>query len=422
MAKKIFDILPPDKIKEVEVLDKEDSEKKQQFESSLPVINFPSFKAKPLILLFILILIGTFCFFYLPKVTIVIYPESEILSFETNLMIDKNLSNIDYSSLAIPGKFYTAEKIIFEEFQTTGTAFKKSKALGVIRVYNTYSTSSQILIINTRFISTEGKLFRITKRITVPGGYYEGGELVPGFLDVQVRADQPGEDFNIGPSTFSIPALAGTAYYTFFYGKSFQSMSGGFKREIPQVSQIDLDEAEKSLEKKAVDECLIELNEKISSEDVLLEQAIETKIPVIFSSVAVGEEADKFIFRIKAESSALVFRDEDIKDFIIDFISSQIPADKKIYQESLDLNYDLIDVDFDSGQIRFNLIAKAKIYSDINEVNLKQELRGKSFDETEFYLKNYSKIETSSVQFWPFWVKNVPQNDEKISIELNLTQ
>jgi hypothetical protein len=408
MVKKIFDILPPDKIEEIEVLEEEDSEKKEPL------------KAKPMVLSFILILIGTFCYFYFPKATIVIFPESEILSFETDLIVDKNLNNIDYSSLAIPGEFYTAEKIIFEEFQATDTAFKESQALGVIRVYNTYSTSSQTLVVNTRFMSTEGKLFRTTKRITVPGGHYEGGELVPGFLDVQVKADQPGEDFNIGPSTFSIPGFAGTARYTFFYGKSFQSMSGGFKREVSQVSQKDLDEAEKSLEEKVIDECLTELNEKISSEYVLLEQAIETKTPVIFSSIAVEEEADKFIFRMKTECSVLVFKDEDVKDFIIDFISSQILTDKKIYLESLDLNYDLIDIDFDLGKIRFDLKARAKIYSDINEINLKQDLKGKSLDETEFYLKNYPQIETSSVQFWPFWVKNVPQNDEKIKLELNL--
>ncbi len=420
MAKKIFDILPPDKIEEIEVLEEEDSEKKPQFELSLPETNFLSLKARPMALFFILILIGAFCYFYLPKATIVIYPKSEILSFETDLIVDKNLNNVDYSSLAIPGKLYTAEKIIFEEFEATATTPKESKALGVIRVYNTYSTSPQTLVVNTRFMSTEGKLFRITKKITVPGGHYEKEELVPGFLDVQVRADQPGEDFNIGPSTFSIPGFAGTAHYTFFYGKSFQSMSGGLKTEVSEVSQKDLDEAKNSLEKKAIDECLVELNEKISSEYLLLEQAIETKTPVVFSSVAAGEEADKFIFRIKAESSALVFKADDVKDFIINFISSQISTDKKIYQESLDLNYDLVDIDFDSGKIRFDLRARSKIYSDINEINLKQDLKGKSFDETEFYLKNYPQIETSSVQFWPFWVKNVPQNDEKIKLELNL--
>ncbi len=420
MVKKIFDIVPPDKIEKIEVIEEEDSEKKQELESFLLEVDSSSLNARRMVLCFILILIGAFCYFYFPKATIVIFPESDILSFETDIMIDKNLNNIDYSSLAIPGKFYTVEKIIFEEFQATDTALKESKASGVIRVYNTYSTSSQTLVVNTRFMSTEGKLFRTTKRITVPGGHYEKGELVPGFLDVQIRADQPGEDFNIGPSTFSIPGLAGTARYTFFYGKSFQSMSGGFKREVSQVSQKDLDEAEKSLEKRVIDESLTELNEKISSEYVLLEQAIETKTPVIFSSIAVGEEADKFIFRIKIESSVLVFKDEDIKNFIIDFISSQISTDKKIYQESLDLNYDLIDIDLDSGKIKFDLKATAKIYSDINEINLKQDLKGKSLDETEFYLKNYPQIETSSVQFWPFWVKNVPQNDEKIKLELNL--
>jgi len=412
MAKKIFDILPPDKLEETEV--KEEEVMEEEGELSLPEIRLPSFKgvsvqAKPMILFLSLALVGAFCYFYLPRVTIEVYPESEISNFKTEMTVDKDLTTV-----------YAAEKIVAQEFPATGTAFKENKAIGIIRVYNAYSTSPQILVVNTRFISTEGKLFRITKRITVPGGHYQEGELVPGFLDVQVRADQPGEEFNIGPSTFSIPGFAGTARYTFFYGKSFQSMAGGFKKQVSQVTQDDLDQAKSILEKRGIEESQAELKEKALSGYILLEKATRVEALEVSSSVSVNQEAENFTFRVKAKSSVIAFKEQDVKDFVVQFISSEIPSDKKIHQESLSLDYRVEEINFELSQIKFSLNAEVKIYSDIDESCLKNALKGKTLNETELYLKNYPEIRTSSVQFWPFWVKKVPQNNEKIRVELKL--
>ena len=199
-------------------------------------------------------------------------------------------------------------------------------------------------------------------------------------------------------------------------------MSGGLKREIAQITQKDLDAAKETLEQQAMNECLSGLKEQIASQPdlVLLEKTAQFKILESFSSLDAGKEAERFTFTIKAKSSVLIFKAEDEKNFINDFISSQIPLEKKIYQKSLSVERSVNEIDLDSGKIILSLAVRAKIYSGIDEISLKKALKGKSLSESQFYLENYPQLIKSSITLWPFWVKKVPQNEAKIRVELML--
>jgi hypothetical protein len=423
MAKKIFDILPPKETQKEKRIKEEKPIVKPKFQVSKTEfkISSPFSKKKSLFYIpLVLILAFLSCYFTLSKAEIEIWPESEVLSFEVKLTVDKTAGSVNFSNKVIPGKVLEAEKTITEEFSSSGTALKEKKAEGIIRVYNDYSTSPQVLIATTRFVSADGKLFRTPTKITIPGGHYEEGKFVSGYFDVQVKADQPGPEYNIGPSTFSIPGFAGTALYTKFYGKSFQAMTGGLREETPQVTQEDLDQAQKILEEKALQNCQTVLKEKISPEFVLLEEVSETKIVETFSLAKEKEELEKFSFQVKAESEALVFRSEDAENFARDFILSRIAESKKIHQESLKINYNPETVDLESGKIILVLDMEAKIYSDIDAENLKKGLQRKSLTEAKLFLENQSQITQVSVEFWPFWVKKVPEDIEKIKVKLRL--
>ncbi|MBU0546609.1 MAG: hypothetical protein ABH876_02235 [Patescibacteria group bacterium] len=434
MAKKIFDILPPQEVEKAEVIKKTKEIKKE--EAPLPlVVNEEeidsegndydllekiSFKPGPILLVLALISLSVFGYFYLAKALIIIYPITELSSLETDMIIDQGINST--SASAIPGRIYTSEKTISKEFSSSGTALKESKAEGIIRIYNAYSTSPQSLVVNTRFISTEGKLFRIKKGVTVPGGHYEGQELIPGFIDVEVGADQSGEEFNIKSSTFSIPGFAGTPRYTYFYGKSFQAMTGGFKKEVNQVTQKDLDNAQTALEQQVIAECLAGLKGEIASETdlVLLDKAVQTKIVNTSFSATVNKETERFTVTSNAKSTALVFNSRDEKIFVINFASSQAPDGKKLNQNSLDIERSLNKIDLESGKIIFSLNIDVEFYSDIDLSVLGQALKGKSLDEAKICLENYPQIDKSSISLWPFWVKKVPQKEEKVKIELQL--
>jgi len=424
MNKKIFDILPPGYPPKVGPPTAFGQEKPSQ---PAEKISSPHFKGKKYWemvggILAILILAFLFCYFTLSKAEIEIWPETESLTFETKATIDREGENVDVSNKVIPGKTIVVEKTVSEEFPSSGKILKEKKAEGIIRVYNAYSTSSQALVSNTRFISAEGKLFRSLEKVTIPGGKYEGGKLVPGELDVKVVADQSGPEYNITATTFSIPGFAGTAKYTKFYGKSSENMTGGLREKVPQVTQDDLYLAQKTLEERALKESDTALKEKISSDPllVLLKEAQASEILETFSLARPKEELEKFNFQVKAKSEALVFNTKDVENFIKDFILSQIPESKKLHQESLKTNYLPETINLKTGKIILSLKAEAKIYSDINQTDLKRNLGRKSLAEAKIFLENQPHVTKTQVRFWPFWVKKVPEDADKIEIKLRI--
>lgn len=418
MPQKIFDILPP----KPPTTFREEKKPLVSKKVSLP----KSFEKKRWrkwwgVIPLALILIGAFCYFTLSKAEIEIWPETELLTFEGKATIGREVDSVDILKKVIPGKIISAEKTVSGEFQSSGKILKEKKAEGTIRIYNNYYLA-QTLVANTRFQPPlekfqpplekgENPWFLISEKITIPSKSYK---------DAKVIAANPGEKYNIPPSKFSIPGLAGTAQYALVYGESFEPMKGGYKSEVPQVTQEDLKEAQKTLEERALRDSEAALKEKISPEIVLLEGAQVSEILETFSLARPKEELEKFSFQVKAKSEALVFNTRDMENFVRDFILSQIADGKKFHQESLKTNYFPETIDLKAGKIFLSLKAEAKIYSDIDESNLKKNLSGKSLAEVKIFLENQPKITKAQVRFWPFWVKKVPQDIEKIDIRLRI--
>ena len=93
---------------------------------------------------------------------------------------------------------------------------------------------------------------------------------------------------------------------------------------------------------------------------------------------------------------------------------------RSLHQESLKTNYLPETINLKTGKIILSLKAEAKIYSDINQADLKKNLGGKSLAEAKIFLENQPQITKTQVRFWPFWVKKVPEDADKIEIKLRV--
>lgn len=127
-----------------------------------------------------------------------------------------------------------------ESLAATGEAAVKTKASGLITIYNAYSTSDQPLVKNTRFETPTGLVFRIDQAVTVPGGTKAAdGSITPGSVQAKVVADQPGQSYNVGPTPkFTVPGFKGQPQYDGFYASSESAMAGGFDgvQKVPDPS------------------------------------------------------------------------------------------------------------------------------------------------------------------------------------------
>ncbi|MFH1894390.1 MAG: hypothetical protein ABH813_00580 [Patescibacteria group bacterium] len=425
---KIFDILPPGK-KEIQPLkNKEAVSAQRTAKKEIPrggsgqeKTGGPALLKR--IVVFVVFLLAAFALisnFVLNRAEIKIWPKTEIVNSNEKILADTAQTAIDPQAKTIPGKFFEEEKIISQEFSATGKTQEGQKASGIIRVYNNYSEASQVLIKNTRFISAEGKLFRTTEKIIVPGGTYNKGKLQPGFVDANVAADQPGEDYNIDPSTFSIPGFVGTPKYTAFYGKSSAAMSGGFVGEAWQITKEDLDKAKKILSDKSVLEGKISLKNKIPDGFVLPDEAVYSEITEATSSLLAGAKAKTFTYQVKAKLEAIAFKRSDLENLLMEIVLSGFSPAKIIQEGSLSVVYTFDSSDIKTGKLVLNTSFSSKVYSGIDENNLVQNLAGESLVRAQKILTDLPEITKVQIKSWPFWSDLVPKDSQKITIKLML--
>jgi hypothetical protein len=356
--------------------------------------------------------------FIKPKAEIEIWPKKE--------QIQDDLSVVVYAGEKvngeIPGEILEVTKSVSNTFESSSTKLKTAKASGTITIYNSYSNDSQTLITNTRFVSGDGKLFRSQQKIEVPGYSYQSGKLTPGSVDITVVADQPGEEYNIEATTFSLPGLSGGASYTSIYAKSFSPMSGGVSQEVPQITEEDIQRAEENLAAQALAESKIALEEilRASGDYIVLSEAISQEITSFTANGEVGQEIASFSAQADSLGKAMVFKKQDVREFAKNYILSIISSGKVLHENSLQVEYIVEEVSIDENKIELTLQITADTYQEIDQVNLKETVKDKNPEAISRILKDYSQIQKAQVNLWPFWAKRSPNSSERIDIEIKL--
>lgn len=445
MPKKIFDVIPPKRestIKREEYIEKpvmikrtvknpdlikeiaaEIESKKIKEPRKSPKI-FRAFLSVCLLLLvvgFIGIVVNSLASI---KVKVKVWPKIDNFSAEKNMTADLSLEEIDYEKGILPGQSVSETKSLQKEFQATGKKNKEEKAKGVIRVYNSYSDAPQVLIAGTRFVSSDGKLFKTTAKQTISGGKYSGGKLVAGETDVNVEAAEAGDEYNIGPATFSIPGFSGTSKYTAIYGKSLSAMAGGAKKEVSVVLQDDLDKAEAIAMEESKKNAMDSIKNSISKDLVLIDNsAVQTVKEKIFSAKA-GDETEKFTVKVSVDSKGVAFKKSDMQMYSESLAKNGIPKGDQIKADSAVISYSLKSVDYKEKEmsgISFNSTISVKFYKQLNLDEIENGLLGKSFEEVKNVFSD-SSLKVSKVEISPgvFWRKNMPKTPEKVDMSLML--
>ena len=420
MTNKFLDIIPPGTLPENQVVIPKKTAAPKSF-----------FKVWLILVLFVFIGSGLLCHFVFCRAEVKIWPKTELLEFNETIIVSVKAGEFDFTGKTIPGRYFEEINKKQQEFPASEVFSKEEKTKGIIRVYNEHNPPKSLsLIAGTRFLSSDSeKYFSSPKKIYLPPAKYEEGKLVAQWIEIEIEAMEPGPDYNIGPTKFSVPGLVGSAYYYSTWGESVGSMSGGTDLEMKRVSQADLDNAQTVLTEKLLREVDLSLRDSISSEFILLDGALAKEITDESCLTPAGAEVAFFIYEAEAKASALIFKKTDLERFAEEYILSQITAsdpneifsgEKNLLTESLKIGYQVESIDLVSGQIVLNLDFSGEVYPEIDKTVTKQVFGDKTLFEIETFLKNQTQIIRSEVKFWPFWIETAPDNREKIKIELEL--
>lgn len=308
---------------------------------------------------------------------------------------------------------YTEKTV--EETATTvvpqsGSERVEERAEGTIVIYNAYSTGSQRLITNTRFETPEGLIYRIKNSAVVPGYKTVAGEKVPGELEVTVYADEPGEQYNIGATDFTIPGLKGSPQFEAMYARSKGALQGGFVGERAKVDPTVRAGAIADL-KKELEETLRDTFQKsLQSNELLLSDMID--IEYVEQPDIAGD--DGATIRIRGIAKAPIFAEEKLASVIAS--EGGVRFEGSLALENKDELSVLMETPGSDGTISVTVSGTASLVGVIDTERLIRDLAGKDQRDVGMVLSGYPGIADMKISVYPFWRGVIPEEISKINL------
>lgn len=365
-------------------------------------------------LAFVVVIIFLLSFVF-ARATVSLESSSAVLSLEgIRIGAGDKVKEIDVAGKKIPGLFLEVPGSVRREFSASAKERVSRKASGIVRIYNAFNSVPQTLVAKTRFQDASGRVFRLKQRVTVPGAKIQNGAIVPSSISAAVDADKAGDEFNIGPSRFTIPGFAGTAKFGKFYAESSDSFSGGFIGDALVVKQSDIDAASEEVTAELFSHLKEELEQKIPQGITAIQGAREIVIIALRKPNA-GEMRDRFVVEADGKASAMLFRMDDLFS-LLEKLSVSPDAEKKVSQEKSHLEFDKISLSPKDRVISFDARGSLVVFPVLAPEEFQQSLMGKTQRDAENILRADLRVRAFGIKPFPFWRNTIPSDERKIRI------
>lgn len=298
---------------------------------------------------------------------------------------------------------------------STEKEFVENRATGMVRIFNNHSSSAQNLLIDTRLVAEDGKIYKTKRAVSVPGQRVVSGETVPGSVDVEVYADEPGEEYNAENLDLKILGFRGSPRYDNFYARTISPLSGGFIGEMLVIGEEERESKEKELSEKLESEILARIKSELPNGFVIMDgMYIFDKEPI-----EIGEDDSSQIIQ-RGKITAFVFRrdlltKEIVKDLVSDFDKNPV-----FIQNLETLDFELLSPrevgENPVSNISFSVKGRASVVWRINEEDIINALVGIKERSFETALRDFRNIEKAELSIKPFWKNALPEDRSKIKI------
>lgn len=360
------------------------------------------------------IISALYLFYYYREADIAITFNSRPFEYQGSFTASVNVSEVDSKLNIIPAEIFTQSKNYTELFPASGRSNVSEKAVGKLLVYNGYSSQKQTLVVNTRFQTPDGKIFRLQNEIIVPGAQIKDGKIIPSSVETAVIADKAGPAYNLSAvEKLTIPGFKDPEKFSGFYG-SLVSSSGGFVGEKAVPTEKDITEAKKKTEetlKQSLGKGLLLENPQGFK---ILNEATEIIITKISVNKNTNEKGEFGVFG-EAEFRAIGFKEEDLKSLLI----SKAENSTGLIFKTLNLDYQNPQKNFTKKELEFSLDAKGILTEEFDSDKFIKSILGFSVDEGQSEIKKLKGLSSAKISISPSWLKTLPSDASRVKIKVD---
>lgn len=287
------------------------------------------------------------------------------------------------------------------------------KATGRIILYNK-TTTSQVLSEDTRLEGSNGKMYLLRERVTIP----KGSGSAAGSIEAAIYASVAGEAYNSSPLDFKILGFKGTAKYTQIYGRSKGDISGGLVGKHSVISEEEKVKGEAELKQALLSKLVAKAREQIPVGVVLFDDAGMLKVDE--TTQVSGEGEGETTLKMKGTLTAFLFDEEKLSKKIAETVVEKYDGSPIKVENILGLKFSLINsTTDDAGEINnitFRLSGPAKVVWLIDKDKFKENILGKSKGEFPGILKNWKSVDSAVLHLTPLWKMSIPGKSDDIEI------
>ncbi len=416
MNKAINSIAIDDKSVSVAALGATVAKKFNKAKTGVKVPNFNSFRKK----LFIGIAAGVLLIGFLvwaalfaPAAKVIITARTTPASVNTTVTLGGNAAT-DVAKGLIQSTFQTTKKDVSADFTATGSKDVGAKATGTMTVTRTSVSNSALTVpVGTSF--TDGSLiFYSTQATTLAGTQVGPNGIVQDSATIKVVAANSGETYN----------LSARSYQSDVSGISSDGsvMAGGTTKVVAVVTADDVQKAGAALVEQPSDQIKAQLVKQFTNGEVVIDDSFTIDRAPATSVPAIGAEATGPAKLTSSTTYTITaIAKSDLEIYLKANIEKQLVGKdtQRIYDDGIS-KVKLSGFAKAGDTSTVNIVSTGQIGPKIDEAAIKEQVKGKIYGEAQSTLQAIDGVSNVDIQFSYFWVRTVPSNVDKITVEFKL--
>ncbi len=406
----------------------------KKFALKMPKLSFkphiPRFSIKGFVLIPVFLLILGGVYFWInstrgayAKITV----ESQALTRSLTIKVKTNAETSSEQKI-LKGYAITAEADEVTDIETTGEKTVGEKAEGKALIYNKTTDEKEFKKGTTLVYDRDtGDLnFLTTDGVTIPAAEPEdpldpASSLKPGSVEVDIIAENVGGDYNLAKDKSL--EVKGQKKVD-FTAKVSEELSGGKSEKIKVVAQADMDALREKIKKLAQDSATNALKRNVKGGQAFIDGSTTTKVEKETFSHKLDEKTDKLSLTQTVSATGLVYQKDDLNKLTDQLVTDLIPDGFELSNKEREVKVEVLgnstNTTLSSTEADIQVTLKTYIVYKINEDELKERLKGKSFSDGEKIVGSISNIKTYEFNInpnIPFFNK-VPNDPSKITLEI----
>ncbi len=298
------------------------------------------------------------------------------------------------------------------EFEATGQRDTGEKATGTVR-FSTDDASTAIggatIPAGTRLTSSSGSVFITDSAVTINPSNYRNAQ-------VGATASESGTSFNGASGQLSgAPSRINASLVG--------STSGGTTNVVKVVSADDIERAQGQLVGTSTDAQKDELKKKFTNGEIVIDSSFVVDRGSIVSTPAVNAAAPdgKAKLSISTTYSIQAVSKNDLDTYLRKNLEANLDDKdaQKVYSTGAD-NATLSNFRKEGDAMIASVNANGSVGPIIDEDAIKEEVKGKRYGEVQQSIETMNGVKSVDVQFSYFWVRSVPNNTDKITIQFKV--